>query len=128
MTRRTPTNRLAINARYEQTPKGRRARARVEAKRNKRRRGPENRRIRLKKLYDLTPANYEALLAKQRGHCALCLCTAADTRFGILYVDHDHRTGQVRGLLCNRHNAGLGSLGDNEEGLLAALNYVRGHR
>src|ERR1035441_4972315 len=120
MTRRTPTKRLAINARYAKTPRGRRARARVEAKRNKRRRGPENRQIRLKKLYGLTPADYEALLQKQDGHCALCLRTAADTRFGRLYVDHDHRTRKVRGLLCNGHNAGLGQLGDNEETLLAA--------
>lgn len=42
-------------------------------------------------------AEYERLLAAQGGHCALC---PNEPRTRRLHVDHDHRTGEVRGLLC----------------------------
>lgn len=42
-----------------------------------------------------------------------------------LHVDHDHKTGQFRGILCSKHNNGLGFLGDNIEGLEKALDYLR---
>jgi hypothetical protein len=42
-----------------------------------------------------------------------------------LHVDHCHTTGKIRGFLCNRCNTGLGKLGDDEAGLLRALEYVR---
>jgi len=45
----------------------------------------------------ITDAEYERLLAAQGGHCALCANTPKTRR---LHVDHDHRTGEVRGLLC----------------------------
>jgi hypothetical protein len=44
---------------------------------------------------------YERLLAAQGGHCALCPNTPKTRR---LAVDHEHRTGRVRGLLCHRCN------------------------
>jgi len=47
---------------------------------------------------------YDSLLASQGGHCALCPSTPKSRR---LHVDHDHRTGEVRGLLCHRCNRGL---------------------
>lgn len=51
----------------------------------------------LRRMYSLTPEQYESLLAAQQGRCATCL------RFpggAFLAVDHDHATGLVRGLLC----------------------------
>lgn len=47
---------------------------------------------------------YERLLAAQGGHCALCPSTPKTRR---LHVDHEHRTGRVRGLLCHRCNRQL---------------------
>jgi len=38
--------------------------------------------------------------------------------------DHDHETGKFRGFLCRQHNTGLGKLGDNLEGLTAAVQYL----
>lgn len=40
------------------------------------------------------------------------------------HVDHDHRTGNIRGYLCNACNRGLGYLGDNEFILLSAVKYL----
>ena len=49
-------------------------------------------------------AEYDALLAAQGGGCAIC-GNAPKTRR--LHVDHDHKTGKVRGLLCHRCNRAL---------------------
>ena len=51
-------------------------------------------------------AGYAAMLEAQDGHCALCPNTPKSRR---LHVDHDHRTGQVRGLLCFPCNRALPS-------------------
>jgi len=51
----------------------------------------------VKRVYDLTPADYNNLLAWQRGRCYICQQLPRSKR---LAVDHDHRTGEVRGLLC----------------------------
>lgn len=77
---------------------------------------------RLKK-YGLTPESYAALFTSQNGGCALCQMPSLNCK---LSVDHDHITGEVRGLLCSSCNQALGILGDNEEGLLKALAYIRG--
>ncbi len=51
----------------------------------------------VKRTYDLDPAEYQALLDFQGGRCWVCGQTPRVRR---LAVDHDHRTGEVRGLLC----------------------------
>lgn len=82
-----------------------------------------NRAYALKHEYGLTVEQYDHMLAEQGGVCALC---SRPPGVRLLAVDHDHDTGRVRGLLCVRCNTALGSLGDNEEGLLRAVAYLRG--
>ena len=63
------------------------------------------------KRYGLTLDDYEKLYKSQRGRCAICARShrkAHGLRGESFHVDHDHRTGQVRGLLCRRCNAALG--------------------
>jgi hypothetical protein len=73
--------------------------------------------------YGITAAEYDALLAAQAGACACCGATA--NRNGKrLFVDHDHETGAVRGVICHKCNAGIGALGDNVEGVRRALAYL----
>lgn len=69
--------------------------------------GAEKRRIRdLKKRYGITVEQYDLLLKSQKGVCAICGGNNLDEKR--LSVDHDHNTGEVRGLLCNTCNRKLG--------------------
>lgn len=86
------------------------------------------RRSMLKTAYGITPELYEALLAEQRGACALCRSEDPKARHGRFAVDHDHLTGAVRALLCSACNTGIGQLGDDPDLLIAAAAYVRRHR
>ncbi len=79
----------------------------------------------IKSVYGLTVEAYEKFLADQRGCCAICGKHAALSCHGRLYVDHSHKTGAVRGLLCNNCNAGLGSFQDDAHILIHALGYLR---
>lgn len=70
----------------------------------------------------LTPDEREALLWMQKGVCAIC---GHQPKRKPLVLDHNHRTGDVRGLLCSDCNAGLGSLGDHPAILARAFDYLR---
>lgn len=85
----------------------------------------------LKKTYGLTIEQYEEMNSKQGGKCALCdKKETALSRSGVrrLSVDHDHKTGQIRGLLCMSCNTSIGKLGDNIEGLKKAIEYLERKR
>ena len=80
--------------------------------------------------YKLTLEQYSEMLAKQDDACAIC----GDKETGrnqhgpiALSVDHDHGTGQVRGLLCRRCNMLLGAARDNCAILDRAANYIVNH-
>ena len=67
--------------------------------------------------YGLWSSNYEALLESQGGVCAICGEPPT-------VVDHDHKTGKVRGLLCSGCNLALGHMKDNAGALRAAADYL----
>jgi hypothetical protein len=88
---------------------------------------------RLKRKYGLSLDDYDRLLTSQGGRCAICGSTDPKTtkgqaRFGDFAVDHDHKTGKVRGLLCGHCNTGLGLFRDDPNHLEAALRYLARHR
>lgn len=72
--------------------------------------------------YGLSPAAFEVLLAQQGGLCAICFCPPPDGT--PLHVDHDHETGQIRGLLCRPCNVGLGHFMDSVDRLREAIHYL----
>lgn len=64
---------------------------------------------------------YDTILADQEGGCGICGQLPNGNR---LAIDHDHGTGEVRGLLCQQCNTGLGSFRDNLELLKRAIAYL----
>jgi Autographiviridae endonuclease VII len=75
----------------------------------------------LRRTFGFSLAGYEELLARQGGGCAIC-----GRRQGkaALHVDHDHVTGEIRGLLCVGCNNALGQFHDDPELLYRAADYV----
>jgi hypothetical protein len=89
----------------------------------------------LKRLYGITVEQYDALLEKQNGACAICgskssysrnykSISSSRTKFS---VDHCHSTGKVRGLLCTKCNRALGMLNDSIEVVLRMAKYLKKH-
>jgi Recombination endonuclease VII len=74
----------------------------------------------LKHRYGITMEEVEALLAAQGGACPICRARPPT------HVDHDHTTGQVRGILCFGCNGGLGQFQDNVNWLIRAVIYLLG--
>ena len=68
--------------------------------------------------------DYFILVHQQGGMCATCDYRQPKDMKGRLVVDHDHATGEVRGLLCPACNTGLGYFKDNPHALRAAANYL----
>ena len=63
------------------------------------------------------------MFISQEGKCAIC--GREEERFArSLHVDHDHKTGQVRGLLCHGCNVGMGSMGDDIGVLQKSIEYL----
>ena len=71
--------------------------------------------------YGLTQHAFDAMVEAQDGRCAICRRMPRK-----LVVDHDHRTGVVRGLLCGPCNLGLGHLRDQPVLCERAADYLRG--
>ena len=63
------------------------------------------------------------MLSSQDGKCSICGRERSQL-VKQLCVDHDHETGKVRGLLCDKCNRGLGFFNDDHELLKKALNYL----
>jgi hypothetical protein len=75
----------------------------------------------LRRTFGITQADYDNLLARQGGGCAICGKRPGKVS---LHVDHDHASGEVRGLLCVGCNNALGQFRDDEDLLARAIQYV----
>jgi hypothetical protein len=67
---------------------------------------------------------YNYLLKKQNYKCLICHSKQKDL-LQKLSVDHNHKNGKIRGLLCDRCNRGLGYFKDNLVNLTSAINYLK---
>lgn len=111
-----------------------RYRDRKNALHRERRSTPEGKRkdkdARLKANYGITHDHYDAMHLSQGGVCAICRKPEDRTIRGVvvpLVVDHNHKTGIVRALLCHRCNASIGFLNENPDRMRAMAAYVEYH-
>lgn len=77
----------------------------------------------LQRRYGLSIEDYNRMYDKQGGKCACCLIPSEEFKNG-LHVDHDHKTGEVRGLLCTQCNPGIGYFEDSVDRLKLAITYL----
>jgi len=77
------------------------------------------------KQYGLTKDDYQRLISRCSGLCEICRCPPV-TKVRLV-IDHDHATGKVRGLLCDKCNTAIGKLGDSTGSLFAAIDYLCRH-
>ena len=78
------------------------------------------------RLYGLSQQQFDARVQEQGGKCAICRKTF--TAAQQTHIDHDHKTLQVRGILCSRCNLALGLLDDDLARLRAAVDYLDRYR
>ena len=91
--------------RWRQTPKGKLARKKYN----------------LAKAFGITLEDWDKMFVQQNGQCAICKREFSQLKM-TPFVDHNHETGQVRGLLCPVCNQFLGLIKDNPQSLLNYLN------
>ena len=77
----------------------------------------------LEYLYGITIEQRDEMIEQQQGKCAICLSSDPGGN-GQWHVDHNHKTGEIRGMLCHHCNIGLGMFKDNPNLLLAAEVYL----
>jgi hypothetical protein len=70
--------------------------------------------------YGITKEQFDELFKNQEGKCPICKTELKKE----IHIDHDHLTGQVRGVLCGKCNKGLGQFNDNIESLTNAIKYL----
>lgn len=130
--KRTPEQQAKVNARrrerYAQDPEFRK-REIEQSKKYRQDNLHKKYAYELKTKYNLTVEEYEQMLVKQEGKCAICGRSENVDLFKSrgkikLHVDHCHKTGVVRGILCSSCNLGIGKFRDDPQLLLNASIYL----
>jgi hypothetical protein len=76
------------------------------------------------KKYGITNNDYNEMFDQQKGCCKICFIHQKELKTK-LFIDHDHKTGKVRGLLCNSCNLVLGFAKDNINILEESIKYLK---
>lgn len=91
----------------------------------------QKRNQRFKRRYGITSKQYDDLLEEQKGLCAICsqppqgLHSSGKNK--VLHVDHNHETGKVRALLCDKCNRGIGFFNEDPNLLIKASEYINAY-
>lgn len=102
---------------YENTKKWR------EKNRDKQR--AYNNKYSFKRKYGITHDDYDLMYTDQKGKCLICERHQSDLKQR-LCLDHNHATGEIRGLLCHQCNHGIGLFYENVNSLKRAITYLGG--
>jgi hypothetical protein len=98
-------------------------------KKKERQEKPENKirkkELHLKRLYGLSLKEHNEMLVRQNYKCKICKINEKDVGIKGLVVDHNHKTKQIRGLLCGPCNTAIGLLKEDIDIILRVLNYLK---
>lgn len=72
-------------------------------------------------LYGITIDQHDCMLREQNNKCAICF----EVFLKIPHVDHNHISGELRGLLCSKCNTGIGYFKEDKNILISAINYLK---
>ncbi len=81
--------------------------------------------------FGITQEDYNEMFSRQNGVCAICGQPETAMRKGKLIhlaIDHDHKTGTVRELLCSKCNKALGLLDEDEDRCRSMVAYIQKHK
>ena len=130
--KKTPKGKASVKAHakrvYDKDPDAARARSRAWNHAN----SDSRINTHLKRTFGITLVNFIAMRKAQKDCCAVCKKpeTVVDRRSGKprrLHVDHNHKTGEVRGLLCTRCNMAVGYVADDPKRAIAVADYLTKH-
>jgi Recombination endonuclease VII len=113
----TPARRAAYRQKYIASGKAKAYRQKYYASEKGK---AERLRYRLKQRYNISVQAFNQMMAQQNGVCAICREFSEET----LFVDHDHKTGRVRALLCRHCNLAIGFLRESPLLARAAATYL----
>lgn len=89
-----------------------------------RRRADSSRWSRIKKIYGITKDRFNEMHQKQDGKCDICKKNLKDKS---THIDHNHKSGKVRGLLCNKCNQAIGLMHESKSIIKNSLAYLEKH-
>jgi hypothetical protein len=74
--------------------------------------------------YNITPEMYQKMILIQNNCCAICNCSFVGMKPRRIHIDHDHKTGKIRGILCQKCNHIIGNALDNVLILKKTIKYL----
>lgn len=86
-----------------------------------------SRRYNLKREYGMSIEDFDQMLARQDGRCSICLSPSPKWKHG-WNIDHCHKTGKIRAILCSNCNKTLGLLGESIPTLHRMIQYIEQHQ
>ena len=78
----------------------------------------------IKNRYGISVEEYNSMLREQMDACSICITVFPGGKRDVFYIDHDHKTGNVRGLLCRNCNLMIGYAKDDTDILREAVRYL----
>jgi Recombination endonuclease VII len=118
---------IALVQKYRKTPKGQKSH-RAASKRWRENNLERNADNNVRWRYGIENGTYAVLLEQQKGVCAICKGADPGSRLRRFHVDHCHNSKEVRGLLCEHCNRGLGHFKDSVQLLQNAISYLSAKR
>jgi len=83
--------------------------------------------VQIKNKFGIDYIEYHKMLKSQGYRCEICRSRLESSRYTKFAVDHNHKTGQVRGLLCTSCNTAIGLMKESPERFLSAIKYLQRH-